>query len=962
MCRPSKPRCNRASLIAPWRCGAGPPVDGLALDDAQVFCDWLAIERERLLAARRPALEASAAAHEARGDPEAALSRIESLLTEDALQEQHHRDAMRLHAACGRREAALAQYRRCCRLLKDELDLQPMAETEALAATLRRAPPTGPPVAPKAALAPAAPSALLPGQMPFVGRSSEVAALETAWRAGQALLIEGEAGVGKTRLARDFAAAHGPYALVQCRPGDAAVPYAAFTRALRTLAGPTPELSDLPPWVQGELARVMPELGAAPPPMRSQAESSRFIEACTLAWLALAADSFDAVILDDWHHADTASQTLLGCIAQRRNEQGRIGARELLVYRPELDTQATQATQNLRDVAGASHLRLGPLAADAVLALVQHLSGARNPQRFAARLGRATAGIPFFLAETLRHLAELKLLGANADGVWQTPFDEATDDYRELPVPASVHDTVLARVGRLPVAAQRVLEAAALAGEPFSPALLAPSCALSELETVLAIEHAMAARLLREHDEGGYAFTHDLVQQAIEAALPPERRRLVHRRLALGAEAAGAPAATVALHHEASGDARRAVAHRLAAGDAAQRVHALVEAIGHWQQGLAGGPTPSQALALHLRLMPTRLKIDQRLASMHDAQALRELGRSGELSEPERSEAWLAVASHLAHNSHEADALVLLDAPPAALDDRQQAQALAARAMALHGIGQIEASDAAARAALAMPGMQGLERANLLDSMSANEHLAGHIQAALQLSEARVALCMQLGDTHGVIRGMYRRGTFMLDLGESANALLELGKAEEHCERYGFTWMRHGTLYNLACAYTAQGQPALLLATVRRGWALQPPLPLNDLRLLYRLAFVDGHYALGEIGPAWDSAVSAVDEALALGTQLSLAATAKTCVELFATLGEQALPSRLFAAIDNESMRQMPQVAAEMWIARAQAALMLGDVVVARQALAQAPAAEAIESPRESAAGACPGRTGLGRG
>ena len=367
--------------------------------------------------------------------------------------------------------------------------------------------------------------------------------------------------------------------------------------------------------------------------------------------------------------------------------------------------------QRLREDAGARLLRLGPLAADAVLELLQHLSGAVRPERFAARLGQATAGNPFFLAETLRHLAEQQLLSVGSDGLWSTPFDDATQDYRELPVPESVHAAALARVQRLPAPARRVLEAAALAGEPFAPGLLAPSCALSELDTLMAIEQALSAQLLREHEAGDYAFAHDLVQQAIEASLAPERRRLVHRRLALGAEAAGAPAAIVALHHEASGDARRAVAHRLAAGDAAQRVHALAAAVAHWQQGLADGPGPSQALALQTRLMRALLKLDQRERSMDCAMALRAMVRSDELSDHERAQAWVDVAGHLTSNNQDADCLAMLDEPSPLLDECQRAQLMAARASALRGVGQIEASNAAANDALAMPALQGLDRA-----------------------------------------------------------------------------------------------------------------------------------------------------------------------------------------------------------------------------------------------------------
>ena len=441
-----------AALVM-WR---GPPADGLRLDDAPAFDDWLERDRERLMGLRRRALEASAAAHESAGALETALQRINALLSDDPLQEQRHRDAMRLHAACGRREEALAQYERCCALLKTELDLQPMAETTALLAQLRRpfdspadaalpglvsrlthawpplAPdsttdasphtPTGaPPVAPR--------RVVLPDHLPFVGRVDEVAALELAWLDGRTLLIEGQAGVGKSRLMREFAASHGPFAFARCRPGDADVPYAAFTRGLRALTGPTPALGDLPAWIALELRRLLPELGEQPAPLRSAAERGRFVEACTQGWLALAADNFDAVLMDDWHHADAASQALLGLIAQRRREladgqrkpaapgalnpaQATIaGAREVLIYRPELGTGAAESLQQMRLACGALHLALGPLPAAATLDLVRRLSGAPDPARFAARLAQATAGNPFFLAETLRHLADSGIQG-----------------------------------------------------------------------------------------------------------------------------------------------------------------------------------------------------------------------------------------------------------------------------------------------------------------------------------------------------------------------------------------------------------------------------------------------------------------------------------------------------------------------------------------------------------------------
>ena len=540
----------------------GLPADGLELDDAAPFMDWLAGERERLLARWREHMAASAAAAAARGEVDAALARLDRLLADDPLQERHHRQAMAWLAAAGRREDALARYARCRELLQSELGLAPMAETEALAATLRAAP--APPGAMSAATTPPLPrppegAALLPAELPFVGREAEVARLERAWRAGGAVLIEGDGGVGKTRLAVDFAAAHGPVAVVRCHPADADEPLASVARVLRTLAGPQPAVDGLPSWVRDELPRLLPALGAAPPPLRSEAERARFGQALALAWRHWAEGDFDAVVLDDWHLADPASQALLPQLLAP--VAGEPPLRTLLVYRPELDDAGAARLARLRE-GGAPHLRLEPLAPAAVLDLLQRLSGAARPERFARRLVQATGGHPFHLAETLQHLAELGLLAADADGIWHTPFDDETEDYRELPLPASVRDAVLGRVRRLPEPARRLLDAAALAGEPFDARTLAGACALSEVEADLALEAALDARLLREHDAGGYGFVHDLVPQSLASAMAAARRRLVHRRLALGAEAAGAEPARIAAHFEAGGEPRRALPSR----------------------------------------------------------------------------------------------------------------------------------------------------------------------------------------------------------------------------------------------------------------------------------------------------------------------------------------------------------------------------------------------------------------
>ncbi len=933
--------------LALWR---GPLAEGFVLEDTGSFDDWLDSQRARLGERRRLALCACVITREAAGDLAGALTAVEALLADDPLQEQHHRDAMRLFAALGRREAALAQYGRCRTLLRNELGLAPMAETEALAATLRGATGSAAAVASVAAVAahdtapaPASPApappardarrACLPLQLPFVGRAAEVARLEVAWAAASPIVIEGEAGVGKTRLATDFAAAHGPFALARCRPGDAELPYSSFTRALRALMGPALALPDLPDWIGRELSRLMTELGPAPAPIRSDEERNRFFEACARSWHALAAENFDAVVLDDWHLADAASRALLGFIAQRRTESAPSEVRELLVLRPGLDAGATASLRSLIEATGAPHLKLQALPSGAVLDLVRQLSGASHPVRFAERLERATGGNPFFLAETLRHLVEAELLSSDADGGWHTPFDEATRDYHELPVPASVLETVLARVHRLSAASQRVLEAAALAAEPFAPSLLAPACALSELDAVLAIEEAVAASLLNEHAAGGFAFAHDLVQQALNGALSEQRRRLVHRRLALGAEAAGAPAATIAGHHEASGDPSRAVPYRLLAGDRAQNLHALAEAIGHWRKALAASPAPAQAIELHRRISWAAEQRSENDAVQAQADALGALLESAALTPHERIEASVARARAMSAAGCAAGALTLLDGLPPIDDPRQQAAFLFARGSALQTVGRSEEGLSVAQAALALPSLSVIDRIELLDIAFISDHNAGRVESALARADAMLELSLRVGYAHGIARSRYRRGIELVLLDDMAGAETALLAAADECERFGFVYLERVVIYNLKCVFSGQSQHARALAAIERGWGLQPPIQAGPLRAMYRLAMLDAQVALGDFGAAWESARFGVEDTLAQSDPPVRMAAVVCALEPLALLGETALARRLLAAVDDAALRELVNAASEMWVALAQFELSQGDPAAAARAL-----------------------------
>ncbi len=944
-----------AAALALWR---GALADGLAPHEAPAFDSWLEAERARVHGLWRRALQAAAES----AAPPQALLHWQALLADDPLQEQHHQALIQLHLAAGRREEALAQYQRCRTLLRDELGLAPSAQTEALLALARqggvlgvsrREPVLPPPLPPSSAESGgvAAAPARLPDPLPFVGRDAEVAAMEAAWRAGHTLWLEGEGGVGKTRLALDFAAAHGPFALARCRSSDAGVPYASWTRVLRALAGAAltrASLAALPDWACDELARLVPELAGpagVPAPMRSDEERGRFFEACAAGWQALGAGNFDAVLLDDWHLADAASNAVMAYVVQRGNVLPTAGdaapPRVIAMLRPVDDgaaPPASLAAQALRDDSHSLHLRLSPLPPEVVFDLVRQLSGAHHPRHFAARLQAATAGNPFFLAQTLHHLAETGTLTTGADGRWQTPFDDDTGDYRELPVPATVRQAVLARVARLGAADGRVLEAAALAAEPFAPAQLAPACAISEIETVLAIERAVQAGLLREHDSGGFAFAHDLVQQALDAALAPERRRLIHRRLALGAEAAGASAAVIAAHHEASGEPRRAVAHRLAAAEQAQHLHALPEAMQHWRQALAGGATPQQALQAHAGLMfgaRMACDFDAMLAHGEALQALAAGSRG--MNEDERAQALVAVADNLVFGHRAEAALQVLARLPERLAPAQQAKAANIHAQALYALGRLDEARTVTTAALAQPGLPALTRGDLLEVLASIEHSSGRLEAVRTLADELLQLAGSTGSEETAARARFRRGLVWLLEGDLPRAEAELEQAAQIFGRHGSVYRQRMVLYNLCLVHVARSDHRQALAVVQRGWGLQPPLPEGDLCMMYRLAFVEIHLALGQLGQAWEHARPALAWAMGQSELSALCSASLPTLELLGLLGEVELARRVLQRIDPQALRALQYEASEHWISVAQFELSQGDVSAAAQALAHAP-------------------------
>jgi DNA-binding SARP family transcriptional activator len=911
------------AALALWR---GPLADGLSLPDAPAFEEWLAGARARWARRRVAALEGMAAAREAAGDADGALRTIERLLDEDPLQEAHQRSAMRLHAAAGRRAAAIAGYERFAALLSSELGLAPMADTLALARALRHADAPAVTPAPPAPQPPAQAASTPwagPRLLPFVGRESELAALDAAWREGCAIVIEGPAGVGKTRLATEFAAARGAFALAACRPGDAAQPYAAFKRALRLLAGQALTADDWPRWVSDELAHLLPEFGPAPQRIDSDSARQRFFRACAAAWSLLATGSFDIVIVDDWHLADAQSRLLLDFIVRERSarrlaaaapgavaEAGE-GPCEVLLLRPDLLPTDRAPIDALAREGLALRLMLAPLSPSAVDRLAEQLSGLPPPPQLSDRLVRASGGNPFALGETLRHWAALSLWQADAQGRWSLDDDAAAAAASAGgdAVPQAARQTVLARAAALPEPARRVLEAASLAAEPFTPALLAGACALSEVQALDAIDAAMAAHLLRERD-GGFAFTHDLVQAALESTLGDDRKRLVHRRLALGAQAlhglVAVPAAEIARHWELGGEPQRAVEPRLAAAEAAYALFSEETAELHWARALADGATLAQQVHVAARrgsMARNRDDRDGMQAAVDELDRLRALCAQ----HPDTAEAGLDAAIEAADlrslMSACAEALSGIDAVLAALPahsggpELRRARALLVRSQALNGCGRPGEGAAAGEAALALGNLPLALQGRLLHSIVYAHFLDSRIGDALAGAERTLLLWRSTGNRRSIARAHANIGLMNSLLGRQDVARRELGQAIALAREMRMAELVREALLNLAYIDLHDGRPQAALDALGAAWDASPTFTSATSPVFIRGMQVHGHAHQGQLARALEMAEDGHRRAVAIGSVHGLTDCVSMVLDLATDIGDFALAAAWVASL-----------------------------------------------------------------
>ncbi len=634
------PISNLQSLTSTLALYRGDFLDGFSLPDSPAFDDWAAVERERYRRLAVRGLTALSQLHEASHGFAAALDALDRALASDPLQEDLQRTAMRLHYLAGDRAGAVRRYDALRQLLDDEMGVPPMAETRAVydAIITDKLPIPAPAYPSPIPHAPSFPLPLLPAPLPFTGRAAELSALRALTASGKLALVEGESGLGKTRLAEEFLREANALALVgTARELERSLPYQPVIEALRSLLprADWPALratlqASLPAIWLAETAHLLPELSPdnVQTPMvhdQADADESRLWEGVYQFMLTLARQHPTILFLDDLHWADASTLALLGYLTRRSRAEtgGRapvfyLGATHPVALRSPLAALVQTLTREGRLV----RLPLTRLAREDIAALVQQLR-ATPAELLGDWLARFSEGNPYILVELVRYARGHDIL--RDDGTFDA---EALS--RSPVVPQSVYTLIQARLARLSDAARRMLDAAVAVGREFEFEIAARAAALSESAALDALDELRAAGLVYPNRDDPtsrlYTFDHTLTMEVAYREVGEPRHRWMHRRVAEALESVYrnrlASVAGLLASHFAEGNApERAAPYAFRAGQSASRVAAWKEAIAFYEQALEGEADEARRADVYLALGRARMQAGEPARAAEDFRA-----------------------------------------------------------------------------------------------------------------------------------------------------------------------------------------------------------------------------------------------------------------------------------------------------------------------------------------------------
>lgn len=772
---------------------------GFSLRDSPEFDDWQLSQSDTLRREFANALESLTRYYSAAHHFDTALLYARRWLTLDRLHEPAHRQLMLLYGWAGQRTAALQQYRECVQVLEQELGVSPLEATTRLYQLMKenQLPPFPPPLSEpvfaiekqmEASVAtPDTDNVTLHstlekpviGGYPLVGRAEEWAVLREAYHAskddGRVIILEGDAGIGKTRLADElltYARSSGANVIsARCYEGESHLAYAPIVAALRAAIAQqdeTQRLDTIPASWLSEAARLLPELATLrpelppPPALDNPGTQTRFFEGIRQLFLVLSAGNSPGILsFDDLHWIDGASLEWLSYVLRRLHEQplcllfawrGKQSARGTPLHPLFVEAQRSGK---------ATLLSLSRLSQPSVRELVQSIVTAHTPDRFVDRLYAETEGIPFFLIEYLTAIEK---------GVLNT-------EQVDWSLTGGIRGLLSSRLSAVDEIGWQLLNTAAVIGRSFDFDTLREASGRSDDETVTALEDLIAQGLVGEVPRHAgehnltYDFSHEKLRSFVYEETSLARRRLLHRRVAEalashthGHRDAGPLAGQIAHHYHLAGNDAAAADYFKLAGEYTRSLYANVEALAHLQLALALGH-PAMA-ALH--------------EAVGDLYTL--LGEYNDALNSYETAAALCSADALARVEHKLGAVYMRRGDWVLAESHLEA----ALKMA---VGQDQSS----------------QQASIYADWSLTAHRQGHVQQARELAQRALRLAEASDDTPARAQAHNMLGMLASHRHDMQAALHHLEQSLVLAEKLHDPSMRAAALNNLAQAYRSNG-------------------------------------------------------------------------------------------------------------------------------------------------------------
>ncbi len=444
------------------------------------------------------------------------------------------------------------------------------------------------------------------GLTPLVGREHELALLQDHWEPvveghGQAVLLSGEAGMGKSRLVKQLREQLKEQRVTwlecRCSPYHASsalypvlglleagflfsqddLPEQKIVKMEGALQAAGFSLSDVVPLFATLLSVPLPDR-YVPSQLSSEAQRKATLESLVGWLLAVSIEQPVALVMEDLHWSDPSTLELLGMLIEQVSS-----ARILLLFtfRPDFAPPWTPRSRPL-------HVTLSSLTRKQTRAMIDRITGGKPlPELVVDQLVSKTDGVPLYIEELTQSVLE-------SDWLRETDQRfERTDPLPELAVPSTLQDSLMARLDRLG-SAKEVAQLASVLGREFCHELLVAAAPMDSLTLENGLQELARAELLHRRGvppQAVYSFKHALIQDTAYNSLLRATRRQFHLRVAIALkerfpdQAASEPE-VVARHYEEAGRADEAIAYYLEAGERATQRSATAEAVSHLRRGV----------------------------------------------------------------------------------------------------------------------------------------------------------------------------------------------------------------------------------------------------------------------------------------------------------------------------------------------------------------------------------------